>query len=254
MRKLLLILTACGSSSQPAAEVPKKPEGLVVMGELERAVPTYTITLLADHRGCMFTDNKGYEDGDMRVPLGVQVRLQVSHWEPDGNPTAAQPVSVTVGTAKVTLKNHAADSIHFVVESQGTYKWSCNDVPLAMIVMPKAELDKIVNAADELASPTTTDGKIALGKVMYQKKGCVACHTIDGSPRIGPSWKGIWGTKVKGAAGDERTIDETYVKESINTPQAFTVAGFPAGVMPTFDGQLRDVELDSIVAFIQSLK
>ncbi|RME77164.1 MAG: cytochrome c oxidase subunit II, partial [Planctomycetota bacterium] len=33
-----------------------------------------------------------------------------------------------------------------------------------------------------------------LGRKIYEGKGaCIACHTIDGSPRVGPSWKGLWG-------------------------------------------------------------
>ena len=26
-----------------------------------------------------------------------------------------------------------------------------------------------------------------LGSQLYQEKGCVACHSIDGSPRVGPT-------------------------------------------------------------------
>lgn len=252
MRNLLLVLAACGSSPTPVA----KPEakGLVVMGELERGVPTYTITLLADHRGCTFTDNNGYEDGDLRVPIGEQVRLQVSHWEPEGTPAANEPVSVSIGSTRVSLKNHSADSIHFIVESDGTYRWACNDVPLTMIVMKKPDLEALVHVADEAAHPTSPAGKVLLGQKLYTRKGCMACHSVDGSPRVGPSWKGIWGTTVKGADGSERSVDQAYVKESILTPQAFTVVGFPPGTMPAFDGQLSEIELASLVAYIQSLQ
>ncbi len=39
-----------------------------------------------------------------------------------------------------------------------------------------------------------------------------------------------------------------YVTQSIREPQAFTVTGFGAGVMPTFE--LSDAEVESLVAFL----
>ena len=39
--------------------------------------------------------------------------------------------------------------------------------------------------ADKAASRRTCR-PIELGKMLYEKKGCNACHTIDGTPRVGP--------------------------------------------------------------------
>jgi cytochrome c oxidase subunit 2 len=91
------------------------------------------------------------------------------------------------------------------------------------------------------------------GEYLYTLKGCKNCHTIDGSPHTGPSFKGVFGREETMSDGSKITVDENYIRESLMTPQAKIVQGFP-GSMPTFQGQLTDQEVDAIIAFLKSLK
>ena len=91
-----------------------------------------------------------------------------------------------------------------------------------------------------------------LGKKLFDKKGCAACHTIDGSPRVGPSFKGLWGKKEATNAGAV-DVTEDYLKESMLQPQAKLVNGFPPA-MPTYQGQLKDSEITALIEFIKTLK
>ena len=100
--------------------------------------------------------------------------------------------------------------------------------------------------------PNTRDEKIALGKQLYEQKGCVQCHTLDGTARIGPSWKGIWGKTAALTDHSTRMVDETYVRESILFPQDFARPGYPA-VMPSFERQLKGFEIDALTVLIASL-
>jgi mono/diheme cytochrome c family protein len=93
---------------------------------------------------------------------------------------------------------------------------------------------------------------IAIGKYLYKARGCNACHSLDGSKIVGPSWVGIWGKVEKTSAGDV-TIDATYIEESGLEPKAKVVDGFQP-VMPPPTAPFTEKELDSIVLFIQSLK
>ena len=79
------------------------------------------------------------------------------------------------------------------------------------------------------------------------------CHTIDGTARVGPSWKGIWDTDVVTEDGRTVHVDAAYIHKSIVTPQADVVRGFPP-VMPTFAGSISDAGVADITALIQSLK
>ena len=80
---------------------------------------------------------------------------------------------------------------------------------------------------------------------------CVSCHTIDGSRQVGPSWQGIWGSQRQLEDGQEVTVDENYIADSIRNPNAQIVEGYPA-VMPVQD--LSDAEIESVILYIQSLK
>jgi len=91
------------------------------------------------------------------------------------------------------------------------------------------------------------------GAQLFVSKACATCHSIDGSPATGPSWKGAFGRAEKMADGSTVTVDENYIRESILEPQAKIVAGFQP-VMPTYQGILKDRELDAIIAYIKSLK
>lgn len=93
---------------------------------------------------------------------------------------------------------------------------------------------------------------IELGARLYESKGCVACHTIDGSPRVGPSFKDSWGAPVELADGITLVFDESYVRESLTSPQAKARPGYPPS-MPSYDGLLTPKEADALIAFMRSL-
>lgn len=90
------------------------------------------------------------------------------------------------------------------------------------------------------------------GRKLYQSKACITCHTIDGSPGNGPSFLGVFGHEVEFNDGSKLTADENYVRESILSPRVKIVAGFQP-IMPTYQGVLKDREIDGLIAFIKSL-
>src|SRR5688572_16020011 len=91
----------------------------------------------------------------------------------------------------------------------------------------------------------------ARGEQLFQQLGCVGCHLTDGSGR-GPSLAGVFGTQVTLANGQTVMIDDTYIRESILTPQAKLVAGYQA-LMPTFQGLVNEEAVMSLIEYIKSL-
>jgi cytochrome c551/c552 len=88
------------------------------------------------------------------------------------------------------------------------------------------------------------------GAGLYKSKGCNACHSIDGTKVVGPSFKGLWGKTEETDKGPV-TVDEAYVRESILTPTAKITAGFPPAMPPQ---ALSDDDIKSIVLYLQTLK
>lgn len=112
----------------------------------------------------------------------------------------------------------------------------------------------LVSAANA-ATPAAANGGtslVDLGKELYTSKTCSACHSTDGSARVGPSFKGLMGRAVEFTDGGKATVDENYLRESIMDPNRHVVKGF-APSMPTFKGQLTDEEVNALIAYIKSL-
>lgn len=92
----------------------------------------------------------------------------------------------------------------------------------------------------------------AIGKAVFLGKGCAACH-MPGSATLAPKLEGIYGKTQALADGSEVTVDDAYIRESIYTPAARVVKGY-APAMPSYKGVLTDPEVESLVAYIKSLK
>lgn len=92
-----------------------------------------------------------------------------------------------------------------------------------------------------------------LGEKIYKEKGCNACHSVDGSTLVGPSFKGVFGHTVELADGSNVDADENYLRQSILEPQSQVVKGFQP-VMPSFKGILSDDEVTAVIAYIKTLK
>ena len=90
------------------------------------------------------------------------------------------------------------------------------------------------------------------GKKLTEVKGCLACHSSDGTAKIGPSYKGTYGHERELADGSKVKGDENYIRESILNPQAKVVKGFNP-VMPPYQGMLSETELNAVIAYIKSL-
>jgi len=90
------------------------------------------------------------------------------------------------------------------------------------------------------------------GEQLYKQKACVTCHTIDGSRLEGPSFLGIYGSMVTLSDGSKVLMDENYIRESILSPKAKIVEGYQP-VMPTFQGVLKERQIDALIAFIKKL-
>jgi cytochrome c oxidase subunit 2 len=94
---------------------------------------------------------------------------------------------------------------------------------------------------------------VAQGRTLAGTAGCLKCHTIDGTPHIGPSWRDLYGKVETLEGGSKVLVDEGYITESMMDPGAKQVAGFRL-VMPSFLGKLQPSETAALVEYIRSLR
>jgi cytochrome c oxidase subunit 2 len=90
------------------------------------------------------------------------------------------------------------------------------------------------------------------GQALVAANGCAACHSINGSPGIGPTWFGLFGRQETMTDGTVITVDDAYLHESIATPQAKIVRGFENQLMPAYG--FSDEQIADIIAYIKTLR
>ena len=118
---------------------------------------------------------------------------------------------------------------------------------LGKAVVMKPEVFKITMAnLEKEASNVSADR----GKEIYNSN-CKSCHTLDGSPLVGPSFKNLWGKEREFEDGTKTVADENYIRNSVLNPNLQIVKGFPPAMPPQ---NYNDAEILSIIEFIKAQK
>jgi len=103
-----------------------------------------------------------------------------------------------------------------------------------------------------LSSGGVTGGSLqARGEQLFQQLACSTCHIKDNTGR-GPSLNGIFGAQVKLQNGQVVTANESYIRESILTPQMKLVDGYQP-LMPTFQGLVNEDGMLSLIEYVKSM-
>jgi cytochrome c oxidase subunit II len=116
-----------------------------------------------------------------------------------------------------------------------------------VIVMPESDYDKWY-AMDEAG------GLAAKGQSIVRDKGCLGCHSNDGSKKVGPTFKGLYGTEqevVTQGKKHEINVDDNYIKNYIRHPNVDIVNGYPP-IMPVIP--VTDEDLSAIVEYLKTMK
>jgi cytochrome c oxidase subunit II len=92
-------------------------------------------------------------------------------------------------------------------------------------------------------------GLVGRGQLLAQQKGCLACHSVDGSKSVGPTWKGLLGKTEHMEDGTSAVVDDAFLARFIRDPKP--IKGFPP-IMPKVE--LTDDEVAALVAYIKSVK
>jgi len=108
-----------------------------------------------------------------------------------------------------------------------------------------------IHEAGDAAAVMPTPG---FGLETVLRYGCTACHSDDGTQvGSGPSWKGVFGSIRKFTDGGSAKADAAYLREAILEPDKSIVEGYEVG-MASYAGVLSEVEIESIILYLQTLE
>jgi cytochrome c oxidase subunit 2 len=200
-----------------------------------------------------FNYPQGFSNDTLVVPVNKPVRLRVTSTD------VIHSFYVPAFRTKADVVPGRYHSLWFQATKPGVFPVECtqycgtsHSYMLSAVKVVTADEYKAWLEAAAAASGGNVPPE-QFGATVYTKRGCNACHTVDGKPGIGPTWKGIWGHEVKLADGSTVQVNAAYVHQSVMDPPSQVVAGFPP-IMPSYKGILNDREIEGVIAYIQSLK
>lgn len=104
---------------------------------------------------------------------------------------------------------------------------------------------------DTRASTTTIDpAMVAAGRQLTMQKGCVTCHSEDGTIIRGPSYKGLYGSTVTYTDGTTGVINDDEVRDALVHPAAKVIDTFEPLMPPA---KLTEEETKNLIAYLRSI-
>ncbi len=148
------------------------------------------------------------------------------------------------------MKTH----LWFNADELGSYELFCTEycgvghshMRSTVVVMPAADFDRWYQAVET--------GEAAEALKLLQSKGCLGCHTTDGTKKIGPTFKGLFGKKetvTRQGVKTQVTVDEAFIRNYILNPNVDVVEGYPP-IMPKLP--VTEKEMDAIVEYLEALR
>src|SRR5512133_159773 len=233
---------------------------IVWKGERGGPAAAPVITVHARQFAWSFTYPTGKTTPELVLPIGRPVRLEVTSQDVVHGffvPAFRVKVDVVPGRTNytwVTPTLLGVFDVECTVICGPTHSYMLSKVH----VVPAEVYDQWVATpatappgAPGVAAPAPPADPVARGKALADEKGCLACHSADGSLLVGPTFKGLFGRKEALEGGKTVTVDEPYVVRSIKTPSAEIVKGFP-DAMPQLP--LTDAEVRDLVAWLETLR
>jgi cytochrome c oxidase subunit 2 len=222
--------------------------------EFLRKVPpgAMVVKVIARQWSWLFEYENGAQDTELRVPVGKPVKLLLTSLD------VIHGFYAPAFRIKQDVVPGMTNYLWFQPTQLGTYDVMCSQycglehshMLSKIVVLPEEEFNKWYSRKQvEMAAKGPPPGY-----KLYQEKGCVACHSTDGSPRVGPTFKGLFGKSEEVTrAGEEQTmvVNEVFIRDYIENPNVVRVKGYPP-IMPKIS--MTREELSALVDYIKSLK
>ena len=92
-----------------------------------------------------------------------------------------------------------------------------------------------------------------IGQDIFERMACNACHSVDGSLKLGPTMKDQFGKEILHTDGTVMIIDDDYIRQSLLDPLKHIAEGYTP-IMPSYKPVLSDEDIENLIAYIKALK
>lgn len=218
----------------------------------------FSVDVLGKRWSWTFTYPNGKQSAELYVPEGKNIRLHLHAPVDDVLHSFYVPAFRIKEDVVPGRENH----LWFKATVPGRYDIQCaeycgtrHSYMLSTVEVMEERAFDAWYASDRLSPHDTGSLKEGDGEVLYKTLGCSSCHSLDGSIIIGPSFKDIYGKKIKVVtAGKPRevVVDDAYISDSVRTPAKDVVENFPEGIMPNLSDQINEEQMNAIITFIKA--
>jgi cytochrome c oxidase subunit 2 len=213
----------------------------------------------------LFQYENGIQSDTLYVPYGKPVKLDLQSQD------VIHSLFIPAFRVKQDVVPGLNNYLWFQPTQLGTYEVLCTEycgqqhsyMLTKVVVMSEEEFAQWYHeqAAWKTAQAEAVSGEKALNlesraMPILKVKGCLACHSFDGSELVGPTFKGLMGKKeIVITEGKERKIivDEEYIRISIVDPNKDMVQGYQP-LMPSQEGLITDDELQVLIDYLKELR
>ncbi len=108
-----------------------------------------------------------------------------------------------------------------------------------------------IEVSDQITDYSVEGLPASEGMKLLDAKGCLACHSVDGSAGVGPTFKGAWGAPLQLADGSTRSFDDALFRQKIGHPDTIAIKDYPP-VMPAIP--LTDDEITQMEVYLEGLQ
>jgi len=200
----------------------------------------------------LFTYDNGKSADKLYVPVGQPIKVEL-HSE-----DVLHSFYVPAFRVKRDMVPGMTNWVWFKAEKPGSYDLFCAEYcgvgHSAMVTtveaLPAADFQAWLTGAG-----SNVGDAVARGAELAQRQGCLGCHSVDGSRRVGPSFKGLFGSTTTVTRDGQQvavTADSVYLARAIREPAVEVVVGYPPA-MPPFTG-LSETDLQTLLTWLESLK
>jgi cytochrome c oxidase subunit 2 len=190
-----------------------------------------------------------FEPSDLVLPVNADVQIYASSVDVNhGLEVTGTNLNLMVVPGTVNVAHHRFDR-------KGEYLVVCHEycglnhqnmISKIRVVEPQ-EYTRYVEATRlELSREEEVGHKLA------DEFQCSGCHTEDGTEGIGPTFKGMFGRKEKLTDGNQITVDDDYVIESVLYPDRKIVEGYERGSMP--GTVITPDQMKHLLTYLKSLR
>ena len=176
-----------------------------------------------------FQYENGKQSATLNLPLGRPVKLSITSVD------MLHSLSIPAFRVKEDAVPGRETYLWFLPDEAGTYDLFRTRILRrgTPYMTTKVEIMPVKEFESWYAEKTETEDeakKLPNGAKLVQEKGCVACHSLDGTAKAGPTLRGVHGRKeivVTMGKEHEIVVNQDYLKRSLLEPQADIVKGYP---------------------------